>query len=85
MKKVLIYYNKECEQMADTIIDNYKNHDIYCEKICTTIQDDIEYAKKNGFSEAIFIESNEKLVHVYIKSGYIFESGLDDLLKWYNV
>ncbi|MDE5569404.1 MAG: hypothetical protein K2I82_01965 [Ruminococcus sp.] len=80
MKKVLIYYDEECEQMADTIIDNYKSHDIYCEKICTTIQDDIEYAKENGFSEAIFIEVNEKLVLVYIKSGYIFESGLDDLL-----
>lgn len=85
MKKVLIYYDEECEQIADTIINNYKNHDIYCEKICTTIQDDIEYAKKSGFSEAIFIEVNEKLVHVYIKTGYIFECGLDDLLTWYNV
>lgn len=80
MKKVLVYYDEKFEQIADTIIDNYRNHDIYCEKICTTIQDDIEYAKKNGFSEAMFIEVNEKLVHVYIKSGYIFESGLDEIL-----
>lgn len=85
MKKVLIYYDEECEQIADTIIYNYKSHGIYCKKICTAIQDDIEYAKENGFSEAIFIEVNKKLVHVYIKSGYIFESGLDDLLKWYNI
>ncbi len=80
MKKVLIYYDEECEQTADTIIDNYSNHDIYCEKICTSIQDDIKYAEENGFSEAIFIEVNEKLILVYIKSGYIFESELNELL-----
>lgn len=80
MKKVLIYYDKECEQTADIIIDNYRSHDVYCEKICTTIQDDIEYARENGFNEAIFIEANEKLVYVYIKSGYIFESGLDGIM-----
>lgn len=80
MIKVLIYYDKECEQTADIIIDNYRNHDMYCEKVCTDVQDDIEYARENGFNEAIFIEVNEKLVHVYIKSGYIFESELDGLL-----
>lgn len=79
MKKVLIYYDKECEQTADIIIDNYRSHDIYCEKICTTVQDDIKYAEENGFNEAIFIEANKKLVHVYIKSRYIFETGLDGL------
>ena len=46
MRKFLIYYDEECEQIADTIIDNYRSHDVYCEKICTTIQDDIEYAEK---------------------------------------
>lgn len=45
-----------------------------------TVQDDIKYAEENGFNEAIFIETNEKLVYVYIKSGYIFESELDGLL-----
>lgn len=81
MRKFLIYYDKECEQTADTIIDNYRNHDVYCEKICTDVQDDIKYAEENGFSDAIFIEVNKKLVSVYIKSRYIFEYGLDELDK----
>ena len=72
MKKTLLYYKPEYVELAENLRDNYLTHgyekvDIISEEE----QDDIEYARKMQYDEAIFIEDlNTAIIH--------------DITSWYT-
>lgn len=71
MKKTLIYYMPEHIDVAKDLRENYLAHhydevDIISEEE----QDDIEYARKMQYDEAIFIEDKNTVIIHDIKSGF---------------
>ncbi len=71
MKKTLIYYKQEYIDLAIKLRENYLVHghekvDIISEEE----QDDIEYARKMQYDEAIFIEDLETVIIHDLKSWY---------------
>ena len=54
--RTLIFYKSEYIDEAKRLRDNYIAHLNETDIICENEQDDIEYARKNHYDEAIFIE-----------------------------
>ena len=70
MKKTLIYYMPEHSGLAEELRDNYIAHHYEADIISEEEQDDIEYARKTKYDEAIFIEDKDTVIIHDIKSGY---------------
>ena len=71
MKKTLIFYRPEYADLAIKLRDNYRTHghedaDIVSEEE----HDDIEYAEKMQYDEAVFIEDSNTVTVHDIASGY---------------
>ena len=83
MKKTLIFYKPEYADLATKLRDNYRAHDHEKADIVSVEEhDDIEYAEKMQYDEAVFIEdSNTVTVHV-IASGYTNRLPVSDV--FYN-
>ena len=71
MKNTLIYYMPEYIDVAEKLRENYlvHHHDVV-DIISETEQDDIEYARKMKYDEAIFIEDKDTVIIHDIKSDY---------------
>ncbi|MBQ6735801.1 MAG: hypothetical protein IJR00_12950 [Lachnospiraceae bacterium] len=71
MKKTLIFYKPEYTDLAIKLRDNYRAHDHEKVDIVSVEEhDDIEYAEKMQYDEAVFIEDRDGVNH-----------GLTDLSK----
>lgn len=71
MRKTLIFYKPEYSDLARDLRENYLAHDHKkVDIISEEEQDDIEYARKMKYDEAIFIEDIDNVIIHYIKSGY---------------
>lgn len=71
MKKTLIYYKPQHIDAAVKLRENYlAHHHDAADIISETEQDDIEYARKMKYDEAIFIEDKDTVIIHDIKSGY---------------
>ncbi len=80
MKKTLIYYKPEYVELAKNLRDNYLTHghekvDIISEEE----KDDIEYARKMQYDEAIFIEDFITVIFHDIKSWYTTRLPIEDV------
>ena len=71
MKKTLIFYKPEYADLAVKLRDNYRAHDHGEADIVSEAEhDDIEYARKMQYDEAVFIEDSDTVTFHDIKSGY---------------
>ena len=71
MKKVLIFYKPEHADLATELRDNYRAHDhLQADIVSTEEHDDIEYAEKMQYDEAVFIENRDTVTYHDIGSGY---------------
>lgn len=70
IKKTLIYYMPKYIDLAEKLRDNYLEHHYDVDIISQKEQDDIEYARKMRYDEAIFIEDKDTVIIHDIKSGY---------------
>ncbi len=71
MKKTLIFYKPEYADLAIKLRDNYRAHDhAEADIVSAEAHDDIEYAVKMQYDEAVFIEDSEAVIFHDIKSGY---------------
>ena len=80
MKKILIYYKPENIDVAVKLCDNYLAHgygvvDIISEKE----QDDVEYARRMKYDEAIFIENSNTVIIHDIKTWYTERLPISDV------
>ena len=79
MKKTLIYYKLEYLDLAVKLRDNYLLHGHEADIISESEQDDIAYAEKMLYDEAIFIEDLETVIIHDIKTGYTSSCSLSDI------
>ena len=80
MRKTLIYYKPEFIDLARDLRDNYLAHvheDV--DIISVTEQNDIEYARKMHYDEAIFIEDPDNVIIHYVKSGFTNRCPISDV------
>ena len=71
MKRTLIFYNPEYADLAIKLRDNYRAHDHEKADIVSVEEyDDIEYAEKMQYDEAVFIEDSDTVTVHDIESGY---------------
>ena len=71
MKKTLIYYKPEYADLAIKLRDNYRAHNHEDADIVSEVEhDDIEYAEKMQYDEAVFIEDSDTVTFHDIGSGY---------------
>ena len=71
MKKTLIFYKPEYADLAIKLRDNYRAHDHGETDIVSEEEhDDIEYAEKMQYDEAVFIEDSDSVTFHDIESGY---------------
>ena len=71
MKKTLIFYKPEYADLAIKLRDNYRANDHEKADIISVEEhDDIEYAEKMQYDEAVFIEDNDTVTFHDIESGY---------------
>jgi hypothetical protein len=70
MKKTLIFYKPEYIDLAVKLRDNYIAHDYEADIISVKEQDDVEYARKMQYDEAIFIEDLNTVIIHNIKTWY---------------
>ncbi|MBR2811687.1 MAG: hypothetical protein IKD69_09935 [Solobacterium sp.] len=71
MKKTLIFYRPEYADLAIKLRDNYRAHDHEDADIVSEEEhDDIEYAEKMQYDEAVFIEEGDIVTVHDIESGY---------------
>ena len=71
MKKTLIFYKPEYTDLAIKLRDNYRAHDHGDADIVSEEEhDDIEYADKMHYDEAVFIEDSDTVTVHDIESGY---------------
>jgi len=71
MKKTLIFYKPEYAALAIKLRDNYRAHDPgEADVVSEEEHDDIEYAKKMQYDEAVFIEDSDTVTVHDIESGY---------------
>ena len=68
-------YIDEAKRLRDNYIAHLNETDIICENE----QDDIEYARKNHYDEAIFIEDENTVVISEIKSGFTNRCDISDV------
>ena len=80
MIKTLIYYKPEYSDLARNLRENYLAHDHEkVDIISEEEQDDIKYARKMKYDEAIFIEDIDNVIIHYIKSGYTNRRPISDV------
>lgn len=80
MIKTLIYFPPEYKNLALKIRENYiEHHHGKVDLVSETDQNDIEYARKEKYDEAIFIENIDSVVIHYIKSGYTNRCSISDV------
>ena len=77
--RTLIFYKSEYIDEAKRLRDNYIAHLNETDIICENEQDDIEYARKNHYDEAIFIEDENTVVISEIKSGFTNRCDISDV------
>ena len=83
MKKTLIFYKPEYADLAIKLRDNYRAHDHEGTDIVSVEEhDDIEYAEKMQYDEAVFIEDIDTVTIHDIKSGYTNKLPISDV--FYN-
>lgn len=83
MKKTLIFYKPEYADLAIKLRDNYRAHDHEAADIVSVEeQDDIEYAEKMQYDEAVFIEDSDTVTAHDIESGYTNRFPVSDV--FYN-
>ena len=71
VKKTLIFYKPEYTDLAIKLRDNYRAHDHEKVDIVSVEEhDDIEYAEKMQYDEAVFIEDRDGVTFHVIESGY---------------
>ena len=79
MKKTLIYYKLEYLDLAVKLRDNYLLHGHEADIISESEQDDIAYAEKMLYDEAIFIEDLKTVIIHDNKTGYTSSCSLSDI------
>ena len=80
MKKTLIYYKPEYIDFAEKLRDNYLTHGYALVDIISEDEhDDIEYARKMQYDEAIFIEDLETVIIHDIKTCYTERVPISDV------
>ena len=77
--RTLIFYKSEYIDEAKRLRDNYIAHLNETDIICENEQDDIEYARKNHYDEAIFTEDENTVVISEIKSGFTNRCDISDV------
>ena len=77
--RTLIFYKSEYIDKAKRLRDNYIAHLNETDIICENEQDDIEYARKNHYDEAIFIEDENTVIISEIKSGFTNRCDISDV------
>ncbi len=83
MKKTLIFYKPEYADLAIKLRDNYRARDHAVADIVSVEEhDDIEYAEKMQYDEAVFIEDNDSVTFHDIKSGFTNRVPVSDV--FYN-
>ena len=83
MKKTLIYYKLEYADLAMKLRDNYHAHDHEEADIVSEEEhEDIEYAVKMQYDEAVFIEDSDTVTFHDIESGYTNRLPVSDV--FYN-
>ena len=83
MKKTLIFYKPEYADLAIKLRDNYRAHDHEEADIVSVEEhDDIEYAEKMQYDEAVFIEDSNTVTFHDIESGYTNRLPVSDV--FYN-
>ena len=81
MKKTLIFYKPEYADLAIKLRDNYRAHDHENVDIVSEVEhDDIEYAEKMQYDEAVFIEDGDTVTFHDIGSGYTKRLPVQDVL-----
>ena len=84
MKKTLIFYKPEYADLAIKLRDNYREHDHEEADIISVEEyDDIEYAEKMHYDEAVFIEDSDTVTIHDIESGYTKRLPVSDV--FYNL
>ncbi|MBR4606932.1 MAG: hypothetical protein IKO41_12010 [Lachnospiraceae bacterium] len=80
MKKTLIYYKPENIDIAVKLYDNYLAHGYEAVDIISEEeQDDIEYARKMQYDEAIFIEDSDTVIIHNIKTWFTEKLAISDV------
>lgn len=79
MWRTLIYYKPEHIDLAKKLQENYIAHQKYADIISEEEQDDIEYARRNQYDEAIFIEDASTVIIHDIKSFYTKRYPISDV------
>ena len=80
MRNKLIYYQPEYIGIAKDLRNNYlANNNADVDIISEEEQDDIEYARKMLYDEAIFIEDINTVIIHDIKSGYTNRCPVSDV------
>ena len=83
MKKTLIFYKPEYADLAIKLRDNYRAHDHgEADIVSEEEHDDIEYAEKMHYDEAVFIEDSDTVTVHDIASGYTNRLPVSDV--FYN-
>ncbi|MBR4206294.1 MAG: hypothetical protein IKQ92_12545 [Clostridia bacterium] len=83
MKKTLIFYKPEYADLAIKLRDNYRAHDHgEADIVSAEEHDDIEYAEKMRYDEAVFIEDHDTVVFHELGSGYTNRLPVSDV--FYN-
>ena len=83
MKKTLIFYKPAFADLAIKLRDNYRAHDHgEADIVSEEEHDDIEYAEKMQYDEAVFIEDSDTVAFHDIESGYTNRLPVSDV--FYN-
>ena len=83
MKKTLIFFKPEYVDLAMKLCENYRAHDHgEADIVSSEEHDDIEYAEKNQYDEAVFIEDGDTVTIHDIGSGYTRRLPVSDV--FYN-
>ena len=81
MKKTLIFYKPEYADLAIKLRDNYRAHDHgEADIVSEEEHDDIEYAEKMQYGEAVFIEDSDTITIHDIESGYTNRLPVSDVI-----
>ena len=81
MKKTLIFHKPEYADLAIKLRDNYRAHDHgEADIVSEEEHDDIEYAEKMHYDEAVFIEDRDTVTIHDIESGFTNRLPVSDVL-----
>ena len=80
MKKTLIFYKPEYADLAIKLRDNYRAHDhAEADIVSEEEHDDIEYAEKMHYDEAVFIEDSDTVTMKRVS--FCIETALKKCIK----